>query len=98
MGKALRDGYRDRVTIATKMPMEHVHNRAEMEALLEEELKKLQTDHIDFYLMPGMYREKMAGILQIHRRSTGRFDDMKKARKQRIQCSTLLIPRPLRGI
>ena len=44
LGKALRDGYRDKVTIATKMPAEAVHKRAEMEALLEEELKKLQTD------------------------------------------------------
>ena len=38
LGKALRDGYRERVTIATKMPSEYVHNRADMEALLEEEL------------------------------------------------------------
>ena len=58
LGKALQDGYRDKVTIATKMPMEAVHNREEMEALLEEELKKLQTDHIDFYLMHGINREK----------------------------------------
>ena len=36
LGKALLDGYRDRVTIATKMPAEAVHNRAEMEALLDE--------------------------------------------------------------
>ena len=34
LGKALRDGYRDRVYIATKMPREYVHNREEMEALL----------------------------------------------------------------
>ena len=58
LGKALRDGYRERVTIATKMPSEYVHNHAEMEALLEEELHKLQTGHIDFYLMHGINREK----------------------------------------
>ena len=27
LGKALQNGYRDRVTIATKMPAEFVHNR-----------------------------------------------------------------------
>ena len=58
LGKALRDGYRDRVTIATKMPAEAVKDRASMEALLDEELKKLQTDHIDFYLMHGINRDK----------------------------------------
>ena len=58
VGKALQDGYREKVTIATKMPAEAVHDRAEMEALLAEELKKLQTDHIDFYLMHGINREK----------------------------------------
>ena len=53
LGKALRDGYRERVTIATKVPSEAVKNRADMEALLTEELGKLQTDHIDFYLKIG---------------------------------------------
>ena len=57
LGKALQDGYRDKVTIATKMPSGAVHNREEMEALLAEELKKLQTDHIDFYLMHGIDRK-----------------------------------------
>ena len=57
LGKALRDGYREKVTIATKMPIEAVHDRASMEALLEEELRKLQTDHIDFYLMHGINKE-----------------------------------------
>ena len=38
LGKALLDGYRERVTIATKMPAEAVHNRSEMEALLDPKL------------------------------------------------------------
>ena len=84
LGKALQDGYRDRVTIATKMPAEHVHNRAEMEALLETELKKLQTDHIDFYLMHGIDKEKWEYFKSIG--APEFFDDMKRAGKIRYKC------------
>ena len=84
LGKALRDGYRDRVTIATKMPLEAVHDRASMEALLEEELNKLQTDHIDFYLMHGINREKWESFKAIG--APEFFDDMKKAGKIRYKC------------
>jgi predicted aldo/keto reductase-like oxidoreductase len=84
LGKALRDGYRERVTIATKMPSEYVQNRADMEALLEEELHKLQTDHIDFYLMHGINREKWEYFNSIG--APEFFDDMKKAGKIRYKC------------
>ena len=84
LGKALKDGYRDRVTIATKMPSEYVHDRAEMEALLDEELHKLQTDHIDFYLMHGINREKWEYFKSIG--APQFFDDMKKAGKIRYKC------------
>ncbi len=84
LGKALKDGYRDKVTIATKMPLGAVHDRESMEALLQEELDKLQTDHIDFYLMHGINREswekfKAIGAPQF-------FDDMKKAGRIRFKC------------
>ncbi|MBQ1311579.1 MAG: aldo/keto reductase [Blautia sp.] len=84
LGKALQDGYRDKVTIATKMPAEHVHNRAEMEDLLAEELKKLQTDHIDFYLMHGINREKWEYFKSIG--APEFFEEMKKAGKIRYKC------------
>ena len=84
LGKALLDGYRDRVTVATKMPAEAVHNRAEMEALLDSELKKLQTDHIDFYLMHGINREKWEYFKSIG--APEFFDDMKKTGKIRYKC------------
>ena len=84
VGKALRDGYRDKVTIATKMPAEAVHNRAEMEALLAEELGKLQTDHIDFYLMHGINREKWDYFKSIG--APEFFEDMKREGKIRFKC------------
>ena len=84
LGKALLDGYRDRVTIATKMPMEAVHNREEMQALLDSELKKLQTDHIDFYLMHGINKEKWEYFKSIG--APEFFEDMKKEGKIRYKC------------
>ena len=84
LGKALRDGYRDKVTIATKMPFEAVYDRASMEALLKEELEKLQTDHIDIYLMHGINREKWEGFKAIG--APAFFDDMKKAGRIRYKC------------
>ena len=84
LGKALQDGYRDRVTIATKMPMEVVKNRADMEALLAEELRKLQTDHIDFYLMHGINKEKWEYFKSIG--APQFFDEMKREGKIRFKC------------
>ena len=84
LGKALKDGYREKVTIATKMPSEAVHERASMEALLSEELGKLQTDHIDFYLMHGINKEKWEYFKSIG--APQFFDDMKKAGKIRYKC------------
>ena len=84
LGRALQDGYREKVRIATKMPLGAVHDRASMEALLDEELGKLQTDHVDFYLMHGIDREEWEKFKAIG--APQFFDDMKKAGKIRYKC------------
>ena len=84
LGKALLDGYREKVMIATKVPSEAVHDRADMEAILDEELKKLQTDHIDFYLMHGINKDRWEYFKSIGAREF--FDDMKRAGKIRFKC------------
>ena len=84
LGKALQDGYRDRVTIATKVPPDMVNSRADLERILEEELKKLQTDHIDFYLMHALNRQKYEHMKEIGAREF--FDDMKREGKIRYKC------------
>ncbi|MBR3384348.1 MAG: aldo/keto reductase [Atopobiaceae bacterium] len=44
-------GIRDRVRIATKLPQYLVRSRAQMDRIFEEELARLRTDHVDYYLM-----------------------------------------------
>lgn len=84
LGKALLDGYRDKVTIATKMPIEYVNNYEEMEALLDSELKKLQTDHIDFYLMHGIDKSKWLKFKEIG--ADKFFEEKKKEGKIKYKC------------
>jgi predicted aldo/keto reductase-like oxidoreductase len=54
LGKALKDGYRDRVKIATKLPSWMIKSRADMDRYLAAQLEKLGTDHIDYYLVHSL--------------------------------------------
>ena len=52
LGKFLKNaGYRDRVFIATKLPQYRVRSLEEAENFFREELERLGTDSIDYYLM-----------------------------------------------
>ncbi|MGA3193175.1 MAG: aldo/keto reductase [Candidatus Bathyarchaeia archaeon] len=51
VGKALRDGYRNRVMLTTKLPCWLVKDAGDFDTFLNEQLERLQTDHVDFYLL-----------------------------------------------
>lgn len=51
VAKALKNGYRERVKLATKLPSWLIKTRADMDKYLNEQLERLQTDTIDFYLV-----------------------------------------------
>lgn len=57
VARALKDGYRERVNIATKLPVWLVHSKEDMNQYLNEQLKRLETDRIDFYLLHGLNRK-----------------------------------------
>ena len=54
VGEALKDGYRDRVRIATKLPSWMIRTREDMDRYLNAQLEKLQTDRIDYYLLHAL--------------------------------------------
>ncbi|MBN1891417.1 MAG: aldo/keto reductase [Clostridiales bacterium] len=51
LGKALEDGYRERVNIATKLPVYMVRQLTSAKKMFATELERLQTDYIDYYLL-----------------------------------------------
>ena len=54
VGRVLRDGYREKVKIATKLPSWLIKTRADMDKYLNEQLERLETDTIDFYLVHAL--------------------------------------------
>jgi predicted aldo/keto reductase-like oxidoreductase len=57
LGRALADGYREKVKLATKLPSWIVKNRGDMDHFLNSQLEKLNTDHIDYYLVHALVGE-----------------------------------------
>jgi hypothetical protein len=69
VGKALKEGYRDRVHLATKMPSWLIKSQADMTGRFEEQLQRMQTDHVEFYLLHALDAEQWhnlrdAGVLE----------------------------------
>ncbi|WP_419785546.1 aldo/keto reductase [Pseudodesulfovibrio sp.] len=54
LGKALKDGYREKVKVATKLPTWLVESREDMDKFLNAQLERLGMDHIDYYLIHAL--------------------------------------------
>jgi len=71
LGQALKAGYRDRVYLSTKLPTGEVNETADFDRLLDDQLRKLQVETIDFYhfhhLNKSLFEEKVIGMHLIER-------------------------------
>lgn len=77
VGRALKDGYREKVYLATKLPLGKVGKTEDFDRLLSEQLSKLETDRIDFYLFHSVERKSWEKV-----KNLGLIDKMKKARSE----------------
>lgn len=66
VGRVLQDGYREKVRLATKLPVWAVDAEDAPDRILNEQLEKLQTDHIDFYLFHALSRLRWETVEQFN--------------------------------
>jgi len=70
LGKVMaKNGFRNRVKVATKLPHWMTHTKEEMDRVLEAQLGKLKTDRIDYYLVHALNGElwetaKQSGVIE----------------------------------
>ncbi len=81
VAKALKDGYREEVYLATKLPIWEVEERADLDKYLNKQLEKLDADKIDFYLLHALNEERWDKIQRLkilewaeEKKSEGKID------------------------
>lgn len=72
----LKDGYREKVKIATKLPTFLVNKREDMDKYFKKQIDKLQVDYIDYYLL-----HTLDGDLWAKLKSLGVFEFMDKLKE-----------------
>jgi len=71
LGRALQDGYRQKVKIAVNLPSRLIDSPADVESYLDDRLEWLQTEHMDFFLFGGLDRYTWPRLKEIDVLSRG---------------------------
>ncbi len=77
LGRALRDGYRDRVFIADKLPVWALKSAEDCRRIFQEQLERLGVEQIDFYLLHTLNREFWHQAKNLKRRNSWRKPENK---------------------
>jgi hypothetical protein len=65
VGEALKDGYREKVKVATKMPTWLIHSQQDMDRYLAKQIQRLHTNYIDFYLLHSLNKNRWQKLKQL---------------------------------
>jgi len=79
VGKALKEGYREKVKVATKLPSWDVEDSDDPDEYLEKQLERLDVDKIDFYLIHSLNRDRWEDLQSL---GIDIFEWMKKKREE----------------
>jgi len=65
VGEALKDGYREKVTLTSKLPLWLVEKTEDMEKLLDTQLERLGVDYLDFYLAHAVNADRFDKVVKL---------------------------------
>lgn len=77
VGRILAGEYRNKVKLATKLPSWLIKTQDDMDRYLNEQLERLQTDHIDYYLVHALNKTFWKNLKELDV-----FSFLKKAQKE----------------
>ncbi|MEN6329043.1 MAG: aldo/keto reductase [Methanobacteriaceae archaeon] len=65
VGNVLSNGYQDQVYLSTKLPCWLVQEKEDLDHYLNEQLERLQTDRVDFYLLHGLNQKTWENLINL---------------------------------
>ena len=66
LGEILKDGYREKVKIATKMPMWLLKEESDLDKIFFDQLDKIGVNKIDFYLLHALNKDSLDLITRLN--------------------------------